>query len=218
MIILRKWYRIYQYRLTTKRCVMKKILIIVIWLLSMCCAFFAGGWTNQFAKDQYTMQDIASMMTTSFGWTIQSSKDVNAYQISLQDFCEMYNHLTNEDNSSGLAKSSGNIKGIDPHFLQESNIHIAGESKKAVYVYEFPLEFKMPEGAHLQSIVAFTDGEICMSAIHVQLDQDIIDQVDNRLSHDEVAEAELLPSTWPLNVDKLVVHSWGQSFDKLMRK
>ena len=42
MIILRKWYRIYQYRLTTKRCVMKKILIIVIWLLSMCCAFFAG--------------------------------------------------------------------------------------------------------------------------------------------------------------------------------
>ena len=55
----------------------------------MCCAFFAGGWTNQFAKDQYTMQDIASMMTTSFGWTIQSSKDVNAYQISLQDFCEM---------------------------------------------------------------------------------------------------------------------------------
>ena len=108
MIILRKWYRIYQYRLTTKRCVMKKILIIVIWLLSMCCAFFAGGWTNQFAKDQYTMQDIASMMTTSFGWTIQSSKDVNAYQISLQDFCEMYNHLTNEDNSSGLAKSSGN--------------------------------------------------------------------------------------------------------------
>ena len=182
---------------------MKKILIIVIWLLSMCCAFFAGGWTNQFAKDQYTMQDIASMMTTSFGWTNQSSKDVNAYQISLQDFCEMYNHL---------------IKGIDPHFLQESNIHIAGESKKAVYVYEFPLEFKMPEGAHLQSIVAFTDGEICMSAIHVQLDLDIIDQVDNRLSHDEVAEAELLPSTWPLNVDKQVVHSWGQSFDKLMRK
>ena len=180
---------------------MKKILIIVIWLLSMCCAFFAGGWTNQFAKDQYTMQDIASMMTTSFGWTIQSSKDVNAYQISLQDFCEMYNHLTNEDNSSGLAKSSGNIKGIDPHFLQESNIHIAGESKKAVYVYEFPLEFK-----------------ICMSAIHVQLDLDIIDQVDNRLSHDEVAEAELFPSTWPLNVDKQVVHSWGQSFDKLMRK
>ena len=55
---------------------MKKILIIVIWILSMCCAFFAGGWTNQFAKDQYTMQDIASMMTTSFGWTIQSSKDV----------------------------------------------------------------------------------------------------------------------------------------------
>ena len=218
MIILRKWYRIYQYRLTTKRCVMKKILIIVIWLLSMCCAFFAGGWTNQFAKDQYTMQDIASMMTTSFGWTIQSSKDVNAYQISLQDFCEKYNHLTNEDNSSGLAKSSGNIKGIDPHFLQESNIHIAGESKKAVYVYEFPLEFKMPEGAHLQSIVAFTDGEICMSAIHVQLDLDIIDQVDNRLSHDEVAEAELFPSTWPLNVDKQVVHSWGQSFDKLMRK
>lgn len=180
--------------------------------------FFAGGWTNQFAKDQYTMQDIASMMTTSFGWTIQSSKDVNAYQISLQDFCEMYNHLTNEDNSSGLAKSSGNIKGIDPHFLQESNIHIACESKKAVYVYEFPLEFKMPEGAHLQSIVAFTDGEICMSAIHVQLDLDIIDQVDNRLSHDEVAEAELFPSTWPLNVDKQVVHSWGQSFDKLMRK
>ena len=197
---------------------MKKILIIVIWLLSMCCAFFAGGWTNQFAKDQYTMQDIASMMTTSFGWTIQSSKDVNAYQISLQDFCEMYNHLTNEDTSSGLAKSSGSIKGIDPHFLQESNIHIAGESKKAVYVYEFPLEFKMPEGAHLQSIVAFTDGEICMSAIHVQLDLDIIDQVDNRLSHDEVAEAELFPSTWPLNVDKQVVHSWGQSFDKLMRK
>ena len=157
---------------------MKKILIIVIWLLSMCCAFFAGGWTNQFAKDQYTMQDIASMMTTSFGWTIQSSKDVNAYQISLQDFCEMYNRLTNEDNSSGLAKSS----------------------------------------AHLQSIVAFTDGEICMSAIHVQLDLDIIDQVDNRLSHDEVAEAELFPSTWPLNVDKQVVHSWGQSFDKLMRK
>ena len=113
MIILRKWYRIYQYRLTTKRCVMKKILIIVIWLLSMCCAFFAGGWTNQFAKDQYTMQDIASMMTTSFGWTIQSSKDVNAYQISLQDFCEMYNHLTNEDNSSGLAKSSGNINGVE---------------------------------------------------------------------------------------------------------
>ena len=186
---------------------MKKILIIVIWLLSMCCAFFAGGWTNQFAKDQYTMQDIASMMTTSFGWTIQSSKDVNAYQISLQ-----------EDNSLGIAKSSGNIKGIDPHFLQESNIHIAGESKKAVYVYEFPLEFKMPEGAHLQSIVAFTDGEICMSAIHVQLDLDIIDQVDNRLSHDEVAEAELFPSTWPLNVDKQVVHSWGQSFDKLMRK
>lgn len=180
--------------------------------------FFAGGWTNQFAKDQYTMQDIASMMTTSFGWTIQSSKDVNAYQISLQDFCEMYNHLTNEDNSSGLAKSIGNIKGIDPHFLQESNIHIAGESKKAVYVYEFPLEFKMPEGAHLQSIVAFTDGEICMSAIHVQLDLDIIDQVDNRLSHDEVAEAELFPSTWPLNVDEQVVHSWGQSFDKLMRK
>ena len=93
--------------------------------------FFAGGWTNQFAKDQYTMQDIASMMTTSFGWTIQSSKDVNAYQISLQDFCEMYNRLTNEDNSSGLAKSSGNIKGIDPHFLQESNIHIAGESKES---------------------------------------------------------------------------------------
>ena len=192
---------------------MKKILIIVIWLLSMCCAFFAGGWTNQFAKDQYTMQDIASMMTTSFGWTIQSSKDVNAYQISLQDFCEMYNRLTNEDNSSGLAKSIGNIKGIDPHFLQESNIHIACESKKAVYVYEFPLEFKMPEGAHLQSIVAFTDGEICMSAIHVQLDN--VDQVYNRLSHDEVA---LLPLTWPLNVDKQVVHSWGQSFDKLMRK
>ena len=89
---------------------------------------------------------------------------------------------------------------------------------ESVYVYEFPLEFKMPEGAHLQSIVAFTDGEICMSAIHVQLDLDIIDQVDNRLSHDEVAEAELLPSTWPLNVDKQVVHSWGQSFDKLMRK
>ena len=57
-----------------------------------------------------------------------------------------------------------------------------------------------------------------MSAIHVQLDLDIIDQVDNRLSHDEVVEAELLPSTWPLNVDKQVVHSWGQSFDKLMRK
>lgn len=57
-----------------------------------------------------------------------------------------------------------------------------------------------------------------MSAIHVQLDLDIIDQVDNRLSHDEVAEAELFPSTWPLNVDKQVVHSWGQSFDKLMRK
>lgn len=179
----------------------------------MCCAFFAGGWTNQFAKDQYTMQDIASMMTTSFGWTIQSSKDVNVYQISLQDFCEMYNHLTNEDNSSGLAKSIGNIKGIDPHFLQESNIHIACESKKAVYVYEFPLEFKMPEGAHLQSIVAFTDGEICMSAIHVQLDN--VDQVYNRLSHDEVA---LLPLTWPLNVDKQVVHSWRQSFDKVMRK
>lgn len=192
---------------------MKKILIIVIWLLSMCCAFFAGGWTNQFAKDQYTMQDIASMMTTSFGWTIQSSKDVNVYQISLQDFCEMYNHLTNEDNSSGLAKSIGNIKGIDPHFLQESNIHIACESKKAVYVYEFPLEFKMPEGAHLQSIVAFTDGEICMSAIHVQLDN--VDQVYNRLSHDEVA---LLPLTWPLNIDKQVVHSWRQSFDKVMRK
>lgn len=192
---------------------MKKILIIVIWLLSTCCAFFAGGWTNQFAKDQYTMQDIASMMTTSFGWTIQSSKDVNVYQISLQDFCEMYNHLTNEDNSSGLAKSIGNIKGIDPHFLQESNIHIACESKKAVYVYEFPLEFKMPEGAHLQSIVAFTDGEICMSAIHVQLDN--VDQVYNRLSHDEVA---LLPLTWPLNVDKQVVHSWRQSFDKVMRK
>ena len=192
---------------------MKKILIIVIWLLSMCCAFFAGGWTNQFAKDQYTMQDIASMMTTSFGWTIQSSKNVNVYQISLQDFCEMYNHLTNEDNSSGLAKSIGNIKGIDPHFLQESNIHIACESKKAVYVYEFPLEFKMPEGAHLQSIVAFTDGEICMSAIHVQLDN--VDQVYNRLSHDEVA---LLPLTWPLNVDKQVVHSWRQSFDKVMRK
>ena len=192
---------------------MKKILIIVIWLLSMCCAFFAGGWTNQFAKDQYTMQDIASMMTTSFGWTIQSSKDVNVYQISLQDFCEMYNHLTNEDNSSGLAKSIGNIKGIDPHFLQESNIHIACESKKAVYVYEFPLEFKMPEGAHLQSIVAFTDGEICMSAIHVQLDN--VDQVYNRLSHNEVA---LLPLTWPLNVDKQVVHSWRQSFDKVMRK
>lgn len=192
---------------------MKKILIIVIWLLSMCCAFFAGGWTNQFAKDQYTMQDIASMMTTSFGWTIQSSKDVNVYQISLQDYCEMYNHLTNEDNSSGLAKSIGNIKGIDPHFLQESNIHIACESKKAVYVYEFPLEFKMPEGAHLQSIVAFTDGEICMSAIHVQLDN--VDQVYNRLSHDEVA---LLPLTWPLNVDKQVVHSWRQSFDKVMRK
>ena len=192
---------------------MKKILIIVIWLLSMCCAFFAGGWTNQFAKDQYTMQDIASMMTTSFGWTIQSSKDVNVYQISLQDFCEMYNHLTNEDNSSGLAKSIGNIKGIDPHFLQESNIHIACESKKAVYVYEFPLEFKMPEGAHLQSIVAFTDGEICMSAIHVQLDN--VDQVYNRLSHDEVA---LLPLTWPLNVDKQVVHSWRQSFDTVMRK
>lgn len=192
---------------------MKKILIIVIWLLSMCCAFFAGGRTNQFAKDQYTMQDIASMMTTSFGWTIQSSKDVNVYQISLQDFCEMYNHLTNEDNSSGLAKSIGNIKGIDPHFLQESNIHIACESKKAVYVYEFPLEFKMPEGAHLQSIVAFTDGEICMSAIHVQLDN--VDQVYNRLSHDEVA---LLPLTWPLNVDKQVVHSWRQSFDKVMRK
>lgn len=192
---------------------MKKILIIVIWLLSMCCAFFAGGWTNQFAKDQYTMKDIASMMTTSFGWTIQSSKDVNVYQISLQDFCEMYNHLTNEDNSSGLAKSIGNIKGIDPHFLQESNIHIACESKKAVYVYEFPLEFKMPEGAHLQSIVAFTDGEICMSAIHVQLDN--VDQVYNRLSHDEVA---LLPLTWPLNVDKQVVHSWRQSFDKVMRK
>lgn len=71
----------------------------------------------------------------------------------------------------------------------------------------------MPEGAHLQSIVAFTDGEICMSAIHVQLDN--VDQVYNRLSHDEVA---LLPLTWPLNVDKQVVHSWRQSFDKVMRK
>ena len=136
--------------------------------------FFAEVGPINFCRGSVHYARSASMMTTSFGWTIQSSKDVNAYQISLQDFCEMYNHLTNEDNSSGLAKSSGNIKGIDPHFLQESNIHIAGESKKAVYVYEFPLEFKMPEGVHLQSIVAFTDGEICMSAIHVQLDSILI--------------------------------------------
>lgn len=180
---------------------MKKISIIGVWFISVCLTFFVGTQFSPLRANQYFMKDMAFSLVASFDWKVQNLDDVQEYQLSKNEFYEMYRHLTND------VPTNGNIEGISPN-----DVLSLTDTEQVLYVYEIPLEYDMPESTRLQSIIAFYNGKLCMSAIHVELEN--IEAVENM---ENQKNSTILPLTWSLNVNPSIIQNWRQSFLELMQ-
>lgn len=188
---------------------MKKLLMTIVALALIVVGSIIGFTLCKNAEEEKCMIFTAVALVQSFGWELDDNQETDAYRLSEEMFHDNYYHVTGGDfvkPTSGL--TSGNIIGIAPEILDRS-FFISND--QSVNMYEFPIAYDMPAGTSLWGVIAFYEGKICMSCVHVNLDASIISQ----LSENKEADTKITPLTWPLNVDRNTIEQWKEKFSTL---
>lgn len=187
---------------------MKKVLAGIICALVICASATMGYLFCKNTEDDTSMYYAAKTLVKSFGWNI-TPESTEKYNISEETFYKQYYHTTGESPSDPIDRqTSGNISGIEPEILNREYFISQDQN---VSVYQFPLEYDMPEGCELIATIAFFEDEICMSSVQLQFD-DVDSFIIKVESLDEGTRALLLPSIWPLNVEKQVIEEWKTNY------
>lgn len=190
---------------------MKKLLMTITVLILVTVGGVIGYAICKNGQDEQSMNFTATTLVQSFGWEIKEHQETVTYRLSEEMFHSNYYHITGGNAAKPTAGSaSGNIDGISPEIL---NRGFFISNNQNVHIYEFPIVYDMPNGTSLQSVIAFHEGKICMSSVQLRFENvdSFIHQIENL---DEDTQDILIPTTWPLNVEKQVIEEWKDNYIK----
>lgn len=191
---------------------MRRLVILILYFTTVITVFITGIHVGTYYNNKNLLKNIAISLVESFGWEISDTTQISEIVEQKFIFNQTYKNWTVSKNSD---ISSGNIEGIMPLFLRKDDITSNDEN---VYCYIIPVDYDMPEDVQLQAIVAFYDGKICMSAIHADSSK-LIDKITDieKEALPEVADEDIIPSTWPLNVEADILEKWKSKFLRFIK-
>ena len=191
----------------------RMICIALCFLAITAAVFIAGIHIGAHYSDKDQLKNMAISLVESFGWELSDADQISEVVEQKLVFDQTYKNWTVSEDPD---MSSGNIEGITPLFLRNDDI---ASNDKNVYCYTIPVEYDMPQDVQLQAIVAFYNGKICMSAIYADASRSInkIEAMEKDGSL-KAADEDIMPLTWPLNVETDVLEEWKGKFLKFMDK
>ena len=191
---------------------MRRLVILILYFTTVITVFIVGIHVGTYYNNKNLLKNIAISLVESFGWEISDTTQISEIVEQKFIFNQTYKNWTVSKNSD---ISSGNIEGIMPLFLRKDDITSNDEN---VYCYIIPVDYDMPEDVQLQAIVAFYDRKICMSAIHADSSK-LIDKITDieKEALPEVADEDIIPSTWPLNVEADILEKWKSKFLRFIK-
>lgn len=191
---------------------MRRLVILILYFTTVITVFIVGIHVGTYYNNKNLLKNMAISLVESFGWEISDTTQISEIVEQKLIFNQTYKNWTVSKNSD---ISSGNIEGIMPLFLMNDDIT---SNDKNVYCYIIPIEYDMPEDVQLQAIVAFYNEKICMSAIHADSSK-LIDKITDieKEALPEVADEDIIPSTWPLNVEADILEKWKSKFLRFIK-
>lgn len=190
---------------------MKKVLFATILI---CCGLIGaviGSLVCKNSEKDKSMNYAATALVESFDWRIATGHKISAFKLSREDFYQNYYHITGGDAYSYSAgPTSGNLDGIEPEILEHE---FSTPDNQNVDMYEIQLDYNMPKGCALIAIIAFYEDKICMSGVHVR-----IENIDELASITQDSENAISPATWPLNINKQTIEAWKTNYLRLVNQ